>query len=237
MLGSLLHPHIWTNSLLFLGLVNGLTASLVAMGIVLVYRSSRVINFAVGDLGVPAAAILAVVVGKQGWPYWLGLIAALLVGTVSGTVVEIAIIRRLSKAPRVIVLVATIGVAELAQAVTHALPDYRTGDFQISYPSPMTAQWQIGNIGYGPFRIHNITVTGPELLAIIVVPIITLGLWWLLGHTHFGEAVGATATNADLARLTGVSPKLVATAIWTIAGFRSATPVPPYATISCSAAL
>src|SRR5450432_2365874 len=102
MLGSLLHPNIWTNNLLFLGLVNGLTSALVAMGIVLVYRSSRVINFAVGDLGVPAAAILAVLVGKNHWPYWFGLLAALLIGTLSGTIVEIAIIRRLSKAPRVI---------------------------------------------------------------------------------------------------------------------------------------
>ncbi|MDQ1481250.1 MAG: hypothetical protein QOI44_2111, partial [Actinomycetota bacterium] len=109
MLGSLLHPHIYTNNLLFLGFVSGLTTALIAMGIVLVYRSSRVINFAVGDLGVPAAAILAEVVGKNHWPYWFGLLGALLVGTVSGTVVEIAIIRRLSKSPRVIVLVATIG--------------------------------------------------------------------------------------------------------------------------------
>src|SRR5437879_7165963 len=115
MLASVLQPHIWTANLLVIGLVRGLIVSLIAMGIVLVYRSSRVINFAVGDLGVPAAAILAVAVGKSHWPYWLGLGGALLVGTVSGTVVEIAIIRRLSKAPRVIVLVATIGVAELAQ--------------------------------------------------------------------------------------------------------------------------
>src|SRR5579862_8499689 len=237
MAGSLLHPNIWTAHLLVIGLVQGLVVSLIAMGIVLVYRSSRVLNFAVGDRGVPAAAVLAIMVGKSHWPYWPGLIFAVLIGTASGTVVEIAIIRRLSKAPRVIVLVATIGIAELAQAVTHALPDYRTGELQVSYPSPMNSQWQIGNIGYGPFRIHDITVTGPELLAIIVVPIITLGLWWLLGHTHFGEAVRATATNADLARLTGVSPKLVSTAIWTIAGFLSAASVILYATAQGSSEL
>ena len=92
------------------------------MGIVLIYRSSRVINFAVGDLGVPAAAILAVTVGKSHWPYWFGLAGALLIGTASGTVVEMAVIRRLSKAARVIVLVATIGVAELAQAVVAHSP-------------------------------------------------------------------------------------------------------------------
>src|SRR5438445_9088951 len=104
MRASLLQPHIWTANLLVIGLVQGLIVSLIAMGIVLVYRSSRVINFAVGDLGVPAAAVLAVEVGKSHWPYWPGLLFAVLVGTASGAAVEIAIIRRLSKAPRVIVL-------------------------------------------------------------------------------------------------------------------------------------
>src|SRR4029077_13711400 len=108
MAGSLLHPNIWTANLLVIGLVQGLIVSLIAMGIVLVYRSTRVINFAVGDLGVPAAAVLAVAVGKNHWPYWIGLAGALLLGAVSGMVVEIAVVRRLSKAPRVIVLVATI---------------------------------------------------------------------------------------------------------------------------------
>src|SRR5690349_24443778 len=114
MLASLLQPHIWTANLLFEGFVNGLSIALTAMGIVLVYRSSRVINFAVGDLGVPAAALLAVMAGSHHIPYWPALIGALLVGTLSGTVIELAVIRRLFKAPRVIVLVATIGVAELA---------------------------------------------------------------------------------------------------------------------------
>ena len=148
-----------------------------------------------------------------------------------------AIIRRLSKAPRVIVLVATIGIAELAQAVTHALPDYRTGQLQISYPSPMTAQWNIKSMGVGPFHMHDITITGPQLLAVIVVPLISLGLWWLLGHTRFGESVRATATNADLARLTGVSPKMMSTAIWTIAGFLSTVSVILYATLQGSSQL
>src|ERR1700704_3753617 len=198
MLGSLTEPHIWTANLLFIGLVQGLIVSLIAMGIVLVYRSSRVINIAVGDLGVPAAAVLAITVGKDHWPYWPGLIFAVLVGTLTGTVVEVAVIRRLAKAPRVIVLVATIGIAELCQAVVHALPDYRNSDLQISYPSPMTSQWTITSAGFGPFHVHNVTITGPQLLAMIVVPAICLGLWWLLGHTRFGEAVQATATNADL---------------------------------------
>ena len=65
------------------------------MGIVLVYRSSRVINFAVGNMGVPATALFAIMAGKHGWPYWPALIGALIVGALTGTVIELAVIRRL----------------------------------------------------------------------------------------------------------------------------------------------
>ena len=194
MLASILQPHIWTANLLVIGLVRGLIVSLIAMGIVLVYRSSRVINFAVGDLGVPCAALLAVMVGKAHWPYWPSLVLAVLVGTVSGAVVELAVIRRLFRAPRVIVLVATIGVAELARAITLTLPGYKTGRLRTAFPSPITTQWHLGSV----------TVKGSQLLAIIVVPLVATALWWLLGRTRFGIAVRATSTNADRARLTGV---------------------------------
>src|SRR5262249_61168828 len=62
-------------------------------------------------------------------------------------------------------------------------------------------------------------VWASQLLVLIVVPLITVGMWWLLGHTAFGDAVRASATNVDLARMTGISPKLVSTAVWSIAGF------------------
>ena len=129
-------------------------------------------------------------------------------------------IRRLFKAPRVIVLVATIGVAELAHAVTLQLPEYRTGQFQSQFPTPISSTWHIGSV----------TVTGPQLLTLIIVPIVVLFLWWLLGHTRFADTVRASATNADLARLTGISPKMMSTAIWTIAGFLSTMSVILYAT-------
>ncbi|MGZ4800177.1 MAG: branched-chain amino acid ABC transporter permease, partial [Acidimicrobiia bacterium] len=212
---SLLQPHIWTANLLFIGLVRGLIVALIAMGIVLIYRSSRVINFAVADLGVPAAALLALMAGKANWPYWPSLALAVGAGTLSGTVVELVVIRRLFRAPRVIVLVATIGVAEFARAVSLTLPNYRTGALQTAYPTPISGEWHVGSV----------TVEGSQLLVLIVVPVITIVLWWLLGHTRFGISVRASATNSDLARLTGISPKLVSTAIWSIAGFLSAVSI------------
>ena len=207
---------IVTWNLLFKGVIGGMITAVVAMGIVLVYRSSRVINFAVGNMGVPATALFAIMAGKHGWPYWPALVGALLVGTLTGTVIELTVIRRLFRSPRVIVLVATIGVAQLCEAITLSLPEYRTGSLQTQFPLPFSGEWH-------PFL--DITVSASQLLVLIVVPVITVGLWWLLGHTAFGDAVRASATNVDLARMTGISPKLVSTAVWSIAGFLAAVAV------------
>jgi len=176
-----------TWNLLFKGVVGGLITGLVAMGIVLIYRSSRVINFAVGNMGVPATALFAVMVGANGWPYWVALPIALVIGTLIGALIEVTVIRRLFKAPRVIVLVATIGVAQLCEAVTLALPEYRTGSLQTQFPLPFSGTWHPG---------LDIEVSASQVLILIVVPLITVGLWWLLGHTAFGDAVRAAASNS-----------------------------------------
>src|SRR5262249_18369115 len=102
------------------------------------------------------------------------------------------------------------GVAQLCEAITLALPEYKTGSFITQFPLPFTGTWHPG---------LDIEVTASQIMTLVVVPLIALGLWWLLGHTAFGDAVRAAATNADLARMTGINPKMVSTGVWGIAGF------------------
>ena len=54
----------------FDGAVAGLNIGLLSLGIVLTYRSSRVINFAVGNMGLPGATLFALLVINWGWPFW-----------------------------------------------------------------------------------------------------------------------------------------------------------------------
>src|SRR5260370_12430697 len=112
---------------------------------------------------------------RSHFPYWPALFLAILTTTIAGAVIEMFVIRRLSKAPRVIVLVATIGVAELMQAVVRLLPDYRTGKFQTAFPSPITSKWTsttLGHLNLGGFhaQITNVTATGSHLLPPLLVP-------------------------------------------------------------------
>ncbi len=123
-----------------------------------------------------------------------------------GAVIELIVIRRLFTAPRVIVLVATIGIAQLSLAMLIALPEIDAPGARFPVP-----------IG-GVYEVADVRVVGPQVSILIVVPLVALGLGWLLNRTALGKAVKASAENPDLARLSGISPKAVSTAVWAIAG-------------------
>src|SRR2546426_6120761 len=102
-----------TRQVAYGGFVNGLSIGLLALGIVLIYRSSRVINFAVGAIGAFSAALLALLVLEYGWPFSIAAVVAVVAGGAFAAVIEATVVTRLFRAPRVIVLVATIGIAQV----------------------------------------------------------------------------------------------------------------------------
>jgi ABC-type branched-subunit amino acid transport system ATPase component/ABC-type branched-subunit amino acid transport system permease subunit len=197
---------LFTQQLLFDGLVSGLVFGLLAMGIVLVYRATRVINFAVGNMGIVGAGLTALLAVQYGVPFWISVAAGLLLGTAYGAVIELVVVRRLFTAPRVIVLVATIGVAQLSQAILSAYPDIE----EPGAPFPQA----FGSVS----EVGDIRIAGPQLSILLVVPLVALGLSWFLARTATGKSVKAAAENPDLARLAGISPKRVSTIVWAIAG-------------------
>jgi ABC-type branched-subunit amino acid transport system ATPase component/ABC-type branched-subunit amino acid transport system permease subunit len=200
-----------TEQLVFDGAVNGLVIGLIALGVVLVDRASRVINFAVGAMGVVGAAVLALLVLSYDVPFSMAVALVVLLGAAYGAVVELAVIRRLFDAPRVIVLVATIGVAGLSTAITRSLPapDAAVG---AAYPLAVGRTWD---------DVAGVRVSGAQLAILVVVPLVAAGLAWFLGRTLLGKAVLAAADNPRLARTNGVNPKWVSTFAWAVAGVLS----------------
>jgi ABC-type branched-subunit amino acid transport system permease subunit len=191
------------------GVVNGLVYALIGMGVVLVHRSTRVINFAVASLGLPGAVLLPLLVLRYDVPYWVALALALVFGVAISTAAELVVVRRLFRAPRVILLVATIGLAQLALAVSLALPGI--GDVQERYP----AAWSRS------LTFDDVLLSGPKLVILVAVPLLAAALGWLMTRTTFGRTVTAAVDNPDLARLSAISPKRASTLVWAIGGLVS----------------
>ena len=86
-MGSVSIIGVWiTPQIMFWTVVQGLVFGLLAMGIVLIYRSTRVINFAVGNMGLPGATLFALMMINYGWPFWPALALSLAIGGVVGLV-------------------------------------------------------------------------------------------------------------------------------------------------------
>ena len=200
-----------TSQIVYLGVIDGLLIGLLALGIVLIYRASGVINFAVGSLGVLSASLLALLVLTYGWPFWPAAVVSVVAGGLVAAALELTVITRLFRAPRVILLVATIGIAQLCELLQVALPDIDTS-LSNRYPVALSGQWEI----------LGLRVRGVELIVIIVVPVLTVALTYYLQRTAQGRAIRAAASNPDLARLTAISPKVISTITWIIAGLLAA---------------
>ncbi len=201
-----------TRQTVYGGFVDGLSIGLLALGVVLIYRSSRVINFAVGALGAFSAALLALLVVQYHWNYWLAALVAIAAGGAFAGAVELTVITRLFRAPRVIVLVATIGIAQLALAAQTALPGLKDISVDTPYPTAFSGTWTIAGV----------QVRGAEVAVLSAVPLLTLILTYFLTRTDLGKAIRAAAANPERARLSAINPKLLSTVVWTVGGLLSA---------------
>ena len=91
------------------GLFYGLGYGLLALGLVLVYRTNRVLNFAQGQIGVIAAVFLVKLTADFKFNYWFSLVLSVGLAALVGALSEL-VLRRLFNRPRVLVMVATIGL-------------------------------------------------------------------------------------------------------------------------------
>ncbi|GAC1311880.1 MAG: branched-chain amino acid ABC transporter permease/ATP-binding protein [Acidimicrobiales bacterium] len=196
---------IVTPELLIVGALLGLTYGVLASGLILVYRSSGVVNFAHGQVGAFGAAVLARLVLNGRVPYLVALPAALAIGAGLGATIEFLIVRRLGRQPRVVLLVATIGISELLLVAETSLPKIRR---VAAFPTPIHRTLTVGSL----------VLDGRSFMVVALVPAIVTALALFLSRTPTGLAVRAGADNADAAQLAGIGTRRIATTVWAIAG-------------------
>jgi len=191
------------------GTLVGGRIALVALGIALVYRANRVINFAQGDLGALPAALVTLLVVSSGLNYFLALTIGLAGAVVLGILVETLVIRRFFRAPRLILTVATIGIAQLLTGAALFLP--RAFD-ESSFAStrlepPFTQRFELGS------TIFNAN----DLIAMVLIPACFVALAAWLRFSNVGVAVRASAESADRAATLGIPVKRLHTIVWMVA--------------------
>ena len=194
-----------------LGMIVGLTYGLLAVGLVLVYRTNRIVNFAHGEIGAFGAAFFGLAVVRWHVPYWIAFPFGLAIGGLVGGVAEVAVVRRLRRAPKLMSVVATLAVGAVVVGFARAVNSTAGAGF--IYPEP---SW------LPTFRIGGLLVTRAYTGMLILGPALVIALIVFLRKSRYGLALRAASAAPETARMSGVFASRMSSLAWVLAGALSA---------------
>jgi ABC-type branched-subunit amino acid transport system ATPase component/branched-subunit amino acid ABC-type transport system permease component len=192
-----------------IGVVYGTVTALGAMALILTYRATRFVNFAYGAMGSLVGVLSIGLYREHGVPYWLALPIGVAGGVVLGALIDILVLRRFKDASRLVVTVASIGLAQVLGGIE--VLGSKAVDFVGLTPAfdvPFDVHWDLGVKVLG----------GDEMLIVLVAPVVLMALAWFLLRTDHGTAVRAAAENTDRAMLLGIPVRRNTTIVWMLAG-------------------
>ena len=197
---------------LLIGITSGAIYALMALSIVLVWRSTRIINFAQAG-----QALTSTFIGYQTLHYvnsfWVALLVAMIGGALISALIEVTLMRILLKHSSsgaiagVAPIIATLGLLEVIQASITLI--WGGGDVLLTPP--------LSNVGFTLGR--NTLVFSPMKLAIILIVLVLLAVLSIIFQkTSIGLSLRAAAFSPELARLAGVRVDAVRTLGWALSG-------------------
>jgi branched-chain amino acid transport system permease protein len=191
------------------GLLSGVMYALVALGFVLIYKASGVLNFAQGPM-VYLAALSVVGCMEKGAPLWLAILLAFLIMTLFGIATEKFLLRKLVNQPPISLFMATIGLAFFIEGLAPMVfgSDPRGLDLGI-VDEPIAAILDAWGIVISKFDLVAAGVAG--------LLVTTLALFFQ--YTRIGRALRAVADDHQAALSIGIPLQHIWAIVWGIAGF------------------
>lgn len=195
--------------ILVFGLVTGSLAGLNSVGFVLLWRTSRVINLAQPGLGLVGGVLTGMLVVAGGWGFWWAVPIGMLVGATLSVLAERTVLSRLQEVPRSVLLVATVGLAQIFSGMYSAIP-FIFGGRLPTYTIDL-GEWS-------KIFIDPVLLLGPHILALLALPMVTGLVHLFMTRSRVGVAALALGQDQERARALGVPAGLVRTVVWGIAG-------------------
>lgn len=189
---------------LVIGIITGAAYGLLGLGLVLIYKSSGVFNFAQGEFGTVAIYALYLL-HSSGVPYVLAIFGGLVAAVLFGLAVERLIVRPLFEAPRVTLLVATAGVSLLAVGVQIWFGEARLRNIDPAFPRS------------DRISLLGVRISDQRLLLIVVLLILAAVLAYFFNRTNLGLAILGASQEPTATELVGISVKRLSSFTWALA--------------------
>ena len=192
--------------ILIIGISNGGVYALIALGFVIIYKATRVINFAYGSMMVLGACFLWSCLAQFGLPLWLSLIIAFGFGAAMGFIIDRSTMRPLIGQPVMASVVVTLALFGTLKGVTLLI----WGGAPLVFPVEIIPQgtWHIWGVNLSQLHIYSF------LASVIFISLLIL----YFEYTNSGLAMKVTAEDHVVAQSLGIRVKSVFSITWMIAG-------------------
>jgi branched-chain amino acid transport system permease protein len=192
------------------GLSFGMVYAAIALSLVLIWRGTRILNYAQGGMAMFTTYVAYVVITGTG-SYWVGFAAALAAGVALGAVIEWTVVRPAESGPPLNAVIVTIGVLIFLEGLAGIIYG---GQFRSFPPAFGIKTLRLGSVPLG--------VSGNDLFIAVAVLAVAVALALVFNYTSAGLRLRAAAFSPAVARLLGVRVGRVLTLGWAIAGLTGA---------------
>jgi branched-chain amino acid transport system permease protein len=183
--------------------------ALVAVGFVLIYKATSIINFAQGDLVMFAGYAAAVMLGLRGLPLWL-MVVILCIGMIAlGFVLERGILRPMIGQPLVSVIMVTIGLSFVLQGLVAIV--WGAGTRKLELP-----------VRLAPYVVGPVFISPINVVAAVIALVFLIAFGLFFTRSRFGIAMRAVADDQQAAMVVGIRVSRVFALSWAIAGLAAA---------------
>ena len=183
------------------GLAQGSLYALTALGLVVIYNASTVVNFAHGAMGMAATYVAYVLISELHVPVPLALLGAIVAAFILGAAVQALLLERLNGAPILTQVVVTLGLFMFLEGVLGLAFGYN--------PRPMAPP-----IAIAPVTLAGLVLRPQDIVQLVLLVALGLALAGLFGATKLGLGMRAITENAYAARLMGIPVGRVLGTAW-----------------------
>lgn len=187
------------------GIAIGSIYALVALGLVLTYKATEVLNFAHGDVLMASSFVGWGLIVGLGWPFWLAALGTVLLASAMSWLLDARVMRLIVGQPQFAGVMLTIAIAFMLRGLVSMFfgPDSRT------FPTPWTGQ---------KTQVGALVINDLSLVIVGASMVITLILFWFLKKTQLGTSIQAASQNQLAAYLSGIRVKRITSMVWAISG-------------------
>jgi branched-chain amino acid transport system permease protein len=186
------------------GIAQGAIYALVALGFVIIFRGTKVLNFAQGAFMLVGAFMVFNASITWGLNYWLSLILTALAMGILGFLLEALVLRKLRGRPTFTVIMATLGIGIALEQICTAI--WGTDPLPLNDPMGLTS-----------FNVKGVPITLVDIVTLVTAALIASGLLIFFAKSRMGTAMQATSFDAEAAIAQGINPRIVYGLSWGIA--------------------